>query len=383
MTKRSTTEEFVKRAKEVHGEKYDYSKVEYVNNKTKVCIICPEHGEFWQDPYNHLKGVGCPVCGKNRQVQKRTKDTDWFISRAKEIHGNKYDYTLVDYINNHTKVCIICNDCGNKFMQYPNNHLRGIGCRFCKGKKISEKKIKYKAGEVFKSNVYGDYEILERIDNEHFKVKFLNTGFENVVNIASISYGNLKDYKAPSVCNVGFIGNGDFVRPSDEKSYICWNSMLDRCYAYQNLEYHPSYFGAMICKEWEDYSNFKKWYDENYIDGFQIDKDILLKHNIIYSPETCCFVPLEINTFFASLSNTKRDLPLGVSYRKDKKKYVAQISFEGKHKNLGYFDSPEKAFNVYKIEKEKNIKFLAEKYKDKIKENVYNAMINYEIKIDD
>lgn len=383
MTKRKTTEQFVKEARDVHGDRYDYSKVVYVNNNTKVCIICPEHGEFWQYPSNHLKGVGCPVCGKNRQVAKRTNDTEWFVNQSKEVHGNSYDYSKVDYVNYHTKVCIICNDCGNEFWQYPGNHLKGCGCPLCKGKKISDKKMKYKAGEIFTSNDYGKYEILERIDSEHFKIRFLNTGFENVVSIASISYGDLKDYKAPSVCGVGFIGSNDLIKPADEKSYICWNSILERCYAYHNLEHHPSYFGAMICKEWEDYSNFKKWYDENYIDGFQIDKDILLKHNIIYSPETCCFVPLEINTFFASLSNTKRDLPLGVSYRKDKKKYVAQISFECKHKNLGYFDSPEKAFNVYKIEKEKNIKFLAEKYKDKIKENVYNAMINYEIKIDD
>ena len=84
MSKRKTTEEFIKEAIGVHGEKYDYSKVEYKNNKIKVCIICPEHGEFWQTPTLHInQKCGCPKCWK--------KDTNDFIEKAKAIHGNKYD----------------------------------------------------------------------------------------------------------------------------------------------------------------------------------------------------------------------------------------------------------------------------------------------------
>ena len=96
MTKRKTTEQFVKEARDVHGDKYDYSDVEYVNNKTKVKIICTEHGEFWQYPYYHQKGVGWPVFGKNRQVATRTKDTAWFVKQSTEVHGNSYDYSKVD-----------------------------------------------------------------------------------------------------------------------------------------------------------------------------------------------------------------------------------------------------------------------------------------------
>ena len=383
MAKRKTTEQFVKEAREVHGDKYDYSKVEYVDNKTKVKIVCPEHGGFWQYPYNHLKGVGCPVCGKNRHVAKRTKNTEWFVNQSKKVHGDKYDYSKVEYVNYHTKVCIICNDCGNEFWQDPGNHLKGCGCPLCKGKKISDKKMKYKIGEIFTSNDYGKYEILERIDSEHFKIRFLNTGFENVVSIASISYGDLKDYKAPSVCGVGFIGSNDLIKPTDEKSYICWNSILERSYAYHNLEHHPSYFGAMICKEWEGYTVFKKWFDENYIEGFHLDKDILLKNNIIYSPETCCFVPPEINCIFASLSHSRNSLPLGVSYSEERRKYVAQIGRGKKTKLLGRFNNVEDAFNAYKQAKEQSLRDIANKWKDKIKPNVYEALINYKIEITD
>ena len=125
-------EEFIQKANEVHGNKYDYSKVEYVNNRTKVCIICPEHGEVWQTPHNHLSGQGCPKCG----VEKQTSTKEEFIKKAKEIHGDKYDYSKVDYSNAHTKVCIICPNYG-EFLQTPNNHLRGHGCPKCKRNKLS------------------------------------------------------------------------------------------------------------------------------------------------------------------------------------------------------------------------------------------------------
>jgi superfamily II DNA or RNA helicase len=119
------TEDFINRAHIVHGDKYDYSKVNYVNANAKVCIICPKHGEFWQTPYGHLKGNGCAICSGNT---KKTKED--FIIKAKEIHGNKYDYSKVDYVNATTKICIICPEHG-EFWQQPSNHLTGTGCPIC------------------------------------------------------------------------------------------------------------------------------------------------------------------------------------------------------------------------------------------------------------
>ena len=122
---RLTTEEFIRRAKEVHGDKYDYSKVEYVHSHTKVCIICPKHGEFWQMPLHHLKGGGCPNCVGNKRLT-----TEEFIRRAKEVHGDKYDYSKVEYVNARIKVCIICPEHG-EFRQTASEHLRGQGCPKC------------------------------------------------------------------------------------------------------------------------------------------------------------------------------------------------------------------------------------------------------------
>lgn len=123
---RMTTEEFIKRAKGIHGNKYDYSKTNYKGYRDKLCIICPEHGEFWQTPCNHLIGSGCPHCANN--IKYSTKD---FIIKAQKIHGNKYNYSKVDYINAKSGVRIICPEHG-EFLITPNNHLKGEGCPICK-----------------------------------------------------------------------------------------------------------------------------------------------------------------------------------------------------------------------------------------------------------
>ena len=86
-----TTEQFIEKAKKIHGDKYDYSKVEYINNRTKVCIICPIHGEFWQIANSHLQGEGCKECGMELKAKNKTLTTDKFIEKAKKIHGDKYD----------------------------------------------------------------------------------------------------------------------------------------------------------------------------------------------------------------------------------------------------------------------------------------------------
>lgn len=125
-----TKDNFIKDAVNVHGNKYDYSKVEYLNALKPVIIICPEHGSFEMRPSNHLKGQGCPKCGKLKLGAYRKNNTENFIERATLKHNGKYDYSKVDYKNNYTKVCIICPEHG-EFWQKPNDHLRGIGCAIC------------------------------------------------------------------------------------------------------------------------------------------------------------------------------------------------------------------------------------------------------------
>lgn len=124
MSKRLTTEIFIKRAKDKHGNKYDYTKTVYINKRTEVCITCPEHGEFYQIPYSHINGYsGCTTCNGRISVNE-------FIKQCKNIHNNKYNYSNVNYTGKRNKICIICPMHG-KFHQIANDHLNGCGCIKC------------------------------------------------------------------------------------------------------------------------------------------------------------------------------------------------------------------------------------------------------------
>lgn len=125
-----TTDIFIKRAKEIHGDKYDYSLVKYTNAKTKVEIICPVHGKFTQIPYNHLSGKGCKECGHKENGRNRSITLEKFLEKAKLVHGDKYDYSKSKIENYKTKIEIICKVHGS-FFQTSNNHLSGKGCKEC------------------------------------------------------------------------------------------------------------------------------------------------------------------------------------------------------------------------------------------------------------
>ena len=124
------TDFFIEKAKEVHGDKYNYSKVNYENNLKEVIIICKEHGEFLQLPKTHKKGNGCIKCGINSTANKKTKSLDNFIIQSKQVHDDKYDYSKVEYYKSCDKIIIICKLHG-EFEQTPNSHLGGNGCRNC------------------------------------------------------------------------------------------------------------------------------------------------------------------------------------------------------------------------------------------------------------
>lgn len=141
MSKRLTTEQFIEKARQVHGTKYDYSETIYVDSRTKLDIICPEHGRFTQLAASHLQGNGCPDCAKiwsdshrrNLQISSRKSrgmSTEEWVERARSIHGDKYDYSQTIYVNQRTNVKIICPIHG-LFEQKADSHIRGNGCRLC------------------------------------------------------------------------------------------------------------------------------------------------------------------------------------------------------------------------------------------------------------
>lgn len=168
--KNKTTEDFIKQVKKIHGDKYDYSLAEYVNSNTKVKIICPVHGVFEQRPYDHFKGHGCPECKNDSTGNRLRKTTEDFIENAKKVHGNKYDYSLVDYKNRKTKVKIICPVHG-VFEQNPYSHLHGTGCPICSGKYQKTKEEFIKQAKEIHGDKY-DYSLVE-YKNCETKVKII------------------------------------------------------------------------------------------------------------------------------------------------------------------------------------------------------------------
>ena len=137
-----TTEEFIKKAQAVHGDRYDYSKVEYVGTKIKVCIVCKEHGEFLQSPQKHLSGQGCVKCHRKSMAKRYSLGEEKFIEKANSVHNGFYDYSEVDYVNGHTPIKIICPLYG-VFNQGPVSHLQGHRCPICAAKANAERNRKW------------------------------------------------------------------------------------------------------------------------------------------------------------------------------------------------------------------------------------------------
>lgn len=189
---------------------------------------------------------------------------------------------------------------------------------------------------------------------------------------------------------VGYLGEGKYKVSENRKItkvFDTWDSMLQRCYDSKCKEKYPTYKDCKVCEEWLNFQNFAQWYEENYYEipgeKMNLDKDILIKNNKIYSPDTCVFVPQSINKLFIKSNISRGNYPIGVFYNKKRKKYHSQCNVKGKHKHLEYYDTPEEAFQVYKQFKENHIKQIADQYMDLIPQSLYNAMINYEVEEDD
>ena len=258
-------------------------------------------------------------------MPRKVTTTD-FISKAKLIHGDKYDYSKVKYVNCKQKVCIICPIHG-EFWQQANEHLRLNGCQKCS------------------------------YDAMSIKMK--------------------KD-------NLGYINNS----PREDKAFIhIWQRMFLRCYNPYYLKRNPTYNGCNVCEEWKDSIKFVEWCKSEksgYSEGFALDKDILVKGNKIYSPQTCRFVPKFINGLFSTHKRNRGECPIGV--RKTKAgTYQSLLTEYGKSKCLGTFLTIEEAFSKYKEEKEKYLKEVAEHFfqKGELCFDIYNALINNEVEITD
>ena len=243
-----------------------------------------------------------------------------------------------------------------------------------------------------------------RVNNNGEEMRIVRYGGVNDIDVQFVKDGTIIEHKqyghfkagsisnpfSPTIYGVGCIGVGKF-KSRDEngkhtKCYKVWQSMLQRCYDPKFQEKHPTYKGCTVCPEWHNFQVFAKWYYSHYYEleneKIALDKDILKKGNKVYSPDTCVFVPQFINNLFIKSNKVRGELPIGVS--KMRNKFVALLS-KGNEKqiHLGTFTTPELAFLAYKEHKEQYIKQIAEEYKDKIPYRLYEALMNYEVDIND
>ena len=252
-----------------------------------------------------------------------------------------------------------------------------------------KRQVKNRIGEKWNSNEGYEMEIIEYFGTYDCTIKFNEGTIVSGLKYSAVKSGEVKNPNHKSIHNIGFLGQGLYTSRDiilkRLKNYTAWINLIGRCYNERLKENLPTYKDVTVCEEWHNFQVFAEWFEENYnpetMEGWHLDKDILFKGNKIYSPETCTFVPMEINKLFIRCQNCRGELPIGVY--KFKNKFKAQININGKRAGLGIFKTSEEAFQVYKTAKEEYIKEIANKWRGQITEEVYNTLYKYQVEITD
>ena len=248
-------------------------------------------------------------------------------------------------------------------------------------------------GKVCKSKSSGDFKIVKCNDSKNVEIQFLKTGFETVVQLGHIKNGNVKDPYLPSVYSIGVLGTKypPTISGRNTKEYDLWTSMLERCYSDNFKNKHPTYKDCEVSDNFKSYEYFYEWC-QNQIgfgnDGngnpFHLDKDLLIKGNKVYSEDSCVFIPVDVNLVLTKRTSSRGQHLIGVCWHKRDKAFSARVNKnKGKREHLGYFKTEIEAFNAYKKAKESFVKEQAEKWKGKIDERAYEALMAYTVEITD
>ncbi|AZU98973.1 putative AP2 domain-containing protein/putative DNA-binding protein [Bacillus phage pW2] len=246
-------------------------------------------------------------------------------------------------------------------------------------------------GETNTNNKGVKMEIIE-YNNANNIIVLFEDGCKLKTKYCHFKSGRIKSLHEPIIANKGYIGQGKYTPTIDGKitrAYQTWSNMIKRCYDERfHDKKHRVYVDCEVCEEWHNFQNFAEWFHHNYYEIFgemmALDKDILVKGNKIYSPETCVYTPQKINTLFTRNNSNRGDCPIGVHYVKERNKYSARCTtLENKRKELGHYETKEEAFIAYKRFKENVIKDVANEYMGEIPLKLYYAMMTYEVEITD
>lgn len=234
-----------------------------------------------------------------------------------------------------------------------------------------------RVGEKHITNEGYELEIIEYFNKRNCSVLLIE---DNIVlkerEYRDIVKGRVKNPFKRNIYGIGFYGVGQYISKVNsvkQKNYQTWVGMLQRAYSEDYKNKYPTYKGCSVAEEWNNFQNFAEWFEENYIEGFVLDKDILVRGNKTYSPETCCFVPQEINALF--LKNVDGALAKGINKRGNK--FIVRVGNFGKLLNLGIYDTYEESLEVCEKYKSQYSKQIADKWKGQIDLKVYKAIYNY------
>lgn len=246
---------------------------------------------------------------------------------------------------------------------------------------MKNKHKQIQAGDVFATNEGGSVTVVAYLgwDNIHI---VHNDEYQHHASCHAqhLRNGSIKNPYHASVYGTGFIGSGKYRAKSagkHTKAYLTWKSMLQRCYDEKYIEKKPTYYGCSVATVWHNFQSFAEWYHGQHKEhDWQIDKDLIVTGNKQYSPDSCAFVPQQINSILLDSSSSRGNLPLGVT--ESRGKYRARIRVNNIPVDLGIYITPEEAFIHYKLAKEYNVKIVAERYKKCIDPRVYEALMRYE-----
>jgi hypothetical protein len=252
--------------------------------------------------------------------------------------------------------------------------------------------VSIKKKRIGEKRIMADGTIAEIIDYKNTKDITVKIGSVNIINSNYISFknGSIRNYSLPTIHGVGYFGYGEYgsiSKVGDNYVYEVWRGMISRCYNEEKQKEYPTYIKCLVCDEWHNYQIFAKWYEDNYYnvlgEKMQLDKDILIKGNKIYSPDTCIIVPSYINSLFRIYNIERNKVHIGITESRRKNgtgitiRYRPTIWKNGDLVYLGSYKTKNEAIDKYIMEKNRYFLEVSNRYKEYIPEKLYLAMINY------
>jgi len=249
-----------------------------------------------------------------------------------------------------------------------------------KGVRVKNRAKQKYEGMVIETVSFGKCLVKEYVSSFKIFVEFEDGTIVETSN-AQVIRGSIKNPNMPFVSGVGFVGQGVYSNKDNPECYKYWNGILERCYCPKYHEKKPTYRDCTVVHEWHNFQNFAKWfYKQIREESWELDKDLLIKGNRVYGPDTCCFVPRALNLLIPHRKQGNDSLPIGVHESPNKGIYISGCNDEnGNNVVLGFSKDVTVVALKYKIFKEDVIKKVAERWRDRIDPKLYLSLISWEI----